>query len=77
MIHKVFPRKHPIRCRITRALLLLLSSPIAIAQFPAATILGVLRESSRAVVPGVTLTAHNWGTGQTRTTVAGGTSWVP
>ncbi len=38
MIHKVLPRKHPIRCRITRALLLLLSSPIANAQLPAATI---------------------------------------
>ena len=36
------------------------------AQLPTATILGVVRDSSGAVIPGVSLTARNTETGQTR-----------
>ncbi len=48
-------------------ILLLLSGSITFAQMPTATILGVVRDSSGAVVPGVELTARNVNTGQTRT----------
>src|SRR3990170_2689467 len=39
----------------------------AVAQLPTATILGVVKDSSGAVVPGATLTARGVETGQTRT----------
>ena len=40
----------------------------AAAQLPTATILGVAKDSSGAVVPDVSLTARSVDTGQTRTT---------
>src|SRR3972149_4340168 len=43
---------------------------LASAQLPTATILGVVKDSSGAVVPGATLTARNVETGQTRTAVS-------
>ena len=43
---------------------------LAFAQLPTATILGVVKDSSGAVVPGATLTARNVETGQTRTAVS-------
>ena len=52
-------------------LFLLFGASAAIAQLPIATILGVVRDSSGAVVPGANLTAHNIETGQIRTTVSG------
>ena len=42
------------------------------AQLPTATILGVVKDSSGAVVPGSTLTARNVETGQTRTAISAG-----
>ena len=42
----------------------------ALAQMPTATILGLVRDSSGVVVPGVSLAAKNAGTGLTRTTVS-------
>ena len=44
----------------------------ALAQLPTATILGVVRDASGAVVPGATLTARQVETGQTRTAVSSG-----
>ena len=44
----------------------------AFAQLPTATVLGVVKDSSGAVVPGVALTARNVDTGQTRTAVSAG-----
>src|SRR5256885_13779654 len=41
------------------------------AQLPTASILGTARDSSGAVVPGVSLTARNINTGMTRSTVTG------
>jgi len=48
----------------------LLSASPAVAQLPTATILGVVKDSSGAVVPNAKLTARNVETGQTRTTTA-------
>ena len=45
---------------------------IVLAQLPTATILGVVKDASGAVVPGVDLTARNVETGQTRMTVSAG-----
>jgi hypothetical protein len=42
----------------------------AFAQLPTATILGVVRDSSGAVVPDIALTARNVETGQTRTAIS-------
>ena len=44
----------------------------AIAQMPTATILGLVKDSTGAVVPGASLTARNTETGQTRTGVSAG-----
>jgi len=44
----------------------------ALAQLPTATILGVVKDASGAVVPGASLTARNTETGQTRTAVSAG-----
>ena len=44
---------------------------VATAQLPTATILGVVRDSSGAVIPGVALTTRNTETGQARETVSG------
>ena len=51
--------------------LFLLGASVAVAQLPTATILGVTKDSSGAVVPNVAVTARNVETGQTRTTVSG------
>ena len=48
-----------------------LSAAASFAQLPTATILGVVRDSTGAVIPRATLTARNTGTGQTRSTVSG------
>src|SRR5262245_48241361 len=42
----------------------------AVSQLPTATILGVVKDSSGAVIPGVTLTARNVETGQSRTAIS-------
>ena len=47
------------------------TSYAAWAQLPTATILGVVKDSTGAIVPGVELSARNVETGQTRHTVAG------
>ncbi len=51
--------------------LTLLAASAMFAQLPTATILGVIRDSSRAVVPGVNITARNIDTGQIRSLVSG------
>ena len=53
-------------------LVFLLGASVAIAQLPTTTVLGVVRDSSGAVVPGATLTANNVDTGQIRTVVSSG-----
>ena len=50
--------------------LILVRAALAMAQLPTATILGVVRDSSGAVVPGASLTARNVETGQTRNGVS-------
>src|SRR3989304_5947172 len=45
---------------------------VAFGQLPTATILGVVKDATGAVVPGASLTAHNTETGQTRTAVSAG-----
>src|SRR5579872_1156206 len=57
---------------LTVALIFLTGASISMAQLPTATILGTVKDSSGAVVPGVTLTARNVETGQARTAVSGG-----
>ncbi|MBI2819000.1 MAG: TonB-dependent receptor [Acidobacteria bacterium] len=49
--------------------LFLIIAELAPAQLPTATILGVVKDSTGAVVPGATLTARNIDTGQSRTGV--------
>jgi len=49
-------------------LILLVCPPLAAPQLPTAEILGVVKDGSGAVVPGVTVTVRNVDTGQTRTT---------
>ena len=49
----------------------LIFASAAFAQLPTATILGEVRDSSRGVLAGTTLTARNVDTGQTRVTVSG------
>src|SRR3989338_5059068 len=53
------------------AVLFVIGTLPALAQLPTATILGVVKDSSGAVVPGAALTVRNVETGLTRTTVAG------
>ena len=53
---------------MTAFMLALISS--ALAQLPTATILGSVKDSSGAVIPGAALTAKNSSTGLTRTTVS-------
>src|SRR5687768_16762030 len=42
-----------------------------LAQLPTATVLGVVKDTSEAVIPDVILTARNVETGQTRTALSG------
>ena len=65
-------RKHGRIGWIARPFVFLLVASMAMAQLPTGTILGVVRDTSGAVVPGASLTARNAATGQTRTAVAGG-----
>ena len=61
--------------RVSRTAVLFFSLIVisaAIAQLPTATVLGVVKDSSGAVMPKANLTARNVETGQTRTTVASG-----
>ena len=51
-------------------LVLLMGVSVAPAQLPTATILGVVKDSSGAVVPGAKMTARSVETGQTRTTTS-------
>jgi len=51
----------------------LLLGAVALAQLPTATISGTVRDSSGAVIPGVSLTATNSETGMTRTATSGST----
>lgn len=46
------------------------SAGAVFAQLPTATILGVVKDSTGAVIPGATLTAHNLETGMVRTAVS-------
>jgi carboxypeptidase family protein/TonB-dependent receptor-like protein len=48
-----------------------LSASLAIAQLPTATILGVVKDQTGAVIPGATITATNENTGASRTTISG------
>jgi hypothetical protein len=59
-----------IRAWFVVALLVLAATPALLAQLPTAAILGVVKDTSGAVVPGATLTARNTETGQTRTAVS-------
>ncbi|OFV91245.1 MAG: hypothetical protein A3H28_13410 [Acidobacteria bacterium RIFCSPLOWO2_02_FULL_61_28] len=54
----------------TMALLLVIGTVAVMAQLPTATILGVVKDGTGAVVPNASLTARNTETGQTRVTVA-------
>ncbi|MBI2818004.1 MAG: TonB-dependent receptor [Acidobacteria bacterium] len=61
-----------LRRRITDQIALyLLISALAVAQLPTATILGTIKDSSGAVVPGARVEARNTDTGQTRTAISG------
>ena len=51
-------------------LVLFLTAVAVLAQVPAATILGVVKDSSGAVVPGVSITLRNVDTDQSRTTTS-------
>ncbi len=67
------PQKHLTRlARIFSAALLAVLAPAAVAhaQFDAATVLGAVRDSSGAVVPGATVTLKNTETGISATTVS-------
>ena len=59
-----------IRAWFVVALLVLAATPALLAQLPTATILGVVKDTSGAVVPGAALTARNTETGQTRSAVS-------
>src|SRR3990167_11060770 len=72
--------QNPLGLRICRTVVLsvclvgacLACASAAWAQLPTATILGVVKDSSGAVVPEAKMTARSTETGQTRTTVSGG-----
>ena len=49
----------------------LIVGPESLAQLPTATILGVVKDSTGAVIPGAALTARNTDTGQSRNAVSG------
>lgn len=57
-------------CSIATLVLMALSLAAAWGQLPSATVLGVVRDASGAVVPGTSVTARNVDTGLTRTSVS-------
>src|SRR6202521_1006627 len=57
---------------IAVAILFAIGGSISSAQLPTGTILGAVKDSSGAVIPGVSLTARNVETGLSRTAVSGG-----
>ena len=65
----MFRRSIAIRSAIIGLVAFLLSPAICSAQFDAATVLGTVRDSSGAVVPGATVTLKNIATGITATAV--------
>src|ERR1039458_5877177 len=63
----------PLKMRWVLALCLFMTgASAAMAQLPTATILGVVKDATGAVVPGAGLTTRNTETGQTRTAVSAG-----
>ncbi len=64
-----YDRRSIVRTLVALCATLLVSIPAA-AQISTATILGVVRDASGGVLPGVTVTARNLDTGQTRDTVS-------
>src|SRR5712692_8760342 len=56
---------------ILAAVLCWIGPSVVWAQLPTATILGVVHDTTGAVMPGASLTARNLDTGQTRRAVAG------
>ena len=65
------PRKHRSVSLIRVVFLLITAVWAAHGQLPTATILGVVKDTSGAIVPEATLTARNVSTGQTRSTTSG------
>jgi len=70
-------RVHRAKARLTgkgivSLFLLVMVASASVAQLPTGTILGVVKDSTGAVVPGGTVTSRNADTGQTRSAVSGG-----
>jgi len=70
-----YPGRHSVRTYfgmnwVAATVILLAGFSVSWAQLPTATILGVVKDSTGAVVPGAALTARNTETGQTRSTVS-------
>ena len=64
-------RRHLGMSWITASVVFIMAVSVSQAQLPTATILGAVRDASGAVIPGVSLTARNLETGQTRTAATG------
>ena len=60
-------RRHIGMSWITASVVFIMAVSVSQAQLPTATILGAVRDASGSVIPGVSLTARNLETGQTRT----------
>ena len=71
MVRIPFRRSAKLCFLISGLLFILAVQPRAVAQLPVATILGVVKDSSGAVVPEATITAKNLETGLTRTAASG------
>ena len=73
MVRRVYVRRRDLSLLISVSISLacLLLAPPMFAQFSTGTILGVLKDSSGAVVSGAQVTAKNTGTGLTRTIMTG------
>jgi hypothetical protein len=63
-------RRRSVMMWIAASIFLIMSVPVS-AQLPTATLLGVINDSSGAMVPGASVTARNTDTSQTRTTISG------
>ena len=61
-----------IKCTMMILAVLAIGASLAMAQLPTGTILGTVKDSTGAVVPGVSLTARNVETGLTRAATSGG-----